>query len=59
MPRQQTLSYAAYSVWVREKEDVGLSAWCDVTFSVLKPVCVSFSCVCMNKPVRQSVLVSV
>ncbi len=63
MLRLQTLSCAAHSVCVRcyrwEKEDIGLSTWHDVIVSVLKPVYMSFSCVCMKEPVKQSVLVSV
>lgn len=57
MPRQQTLSCAAHIVCVRcykwEKEDVGLSAWRDVIVSVLIPMCMLFSCVCMREPVRK------
>lgn len=63
MPRQQTLSCAAHIVCVRcykwEKEDVGLSVWHDVIVSMLKPMRMSFRCVCMREPVRKSVLVSV
>lgn len=63
MPRLQMLSCAAHSVCVQryswEKEDIGLSIWYEFIVSVLKPVYMSFSCVCMNELVKQSVLVSV